>query len=190
MDPIALFRADRDRARERKDACAELATIATVSSDGLPQARTMVLRDIGERLAVFTNATSPKWWECQNVGRIAAVVWLPSLSLQYRLACALEPVPTNTVHDSWQQRPESPKRLDWFYAKLPQSSAIANRQTLLDELSALSLTEPPTAPDTARGLFLIPETVDRLDIASEDGVHDRRQYQRTSNGWSATVLVP
>ena len=77
-----------------EDPCANLCTVASVDSHGYPQARTLVLRDVKERLAIFANETSPKWREITLNARISVVVWLPALNLQYRLRCGTERGPT------------------------------------------------------------------------------------------------
>lgn len=188
--PLELLAADRAAARAADDPCAGLCTLATVDAAGHPKARMLVLRDVEGRLAVFCNETSPKWQELELSASLAAVVWLPSLQVQYRLQCDTRPVARSLVHESWQLRPEAPKRLDWFYTRVqPQSSPIASREVLLAELGRLTLREPLKAPRTAAGVFLEPFLVERLDL-NGDGVHDRRQFQRRPDGWRETVLVP
>jgi len=187
-DPLLLLAADRALARERRDPCANLCTLANVDAHGLPQVRTLVLRDVAERLAVFVNATSPKFDYLANVG---VVVWLPSLNVQYRLTCTTEPVPADIVAESWLLRPEAPKHLDWYYTTVrPQGSPIGSRERLLEALASLPLPEPLTAPDTARGFFLRPERIERLDLNQENGVHDRRRFTFGNPSWHEEVLVP
>jgi pyridoxamine 5'-phosphate oxidase len=178
MDPVSQLIRDRSAAREHNDPCANLCTTATVDQHGHPHARTLVLREIEERLAVFGNETSPKWQQMNAAGSIAVVVWLPSLNLQYR-------------HASWDLRPDVPKRMDWYYTThQPQSSKLPDRATLLRQLQALTLPEPLIAPDTASGLYLAVEVVDRLDLNQADGVHDRRHFELGDGGWVESVLVP
>lgn len=187
-DPLALLAADRALARERRDPCAALCTLANVDAGGLPQARTLVLRDVADRLAVFVNATSPKF---QHMNHVVAVVWLPTVNVQYRLTCRTEPVPAALIAESWQLRPDAPKRLDWLYTRgRAQGSPVGSREALLECLGSLSLPEPLTAPETARGFFLVPEQVERLDLNQENGVHDRRRYTRGNPTWHEEVLVP
>jgi len=190
-DPIARLLLERATARERQDPCASLCTVASVDSDGLPQARTLVLRELGSDLAVFGNRTSPKWQQMTEQAVVAVVVWLPSLNLQYRLRCRTAAVADQLVHESWLLRPLAPKKLDWFYThRQPQSTTVADRSSLLADLEALNLPEPLVAPDTAAGLYLLPTAVDRLDLGQPDGVHDRRHFERTDQGWLESVLVP
>jgi pyridoxine/pyridoxamine 5'-phosphate oxidase len=191
MNPLIQLINDRSAARDQGDPCANICTAASVDHLGHPQARTLVLREIEGRLAVFGNETSPKWREMSLDLPIAIVVWLPSLNLQYRLRCRTEPIPKDIVHESWALRPEVPKRLDWYYTNhQPQSSKLPDRETLLRQLQALSLPDPLVAPATASGLYLAPLVVDRLDLNQADGVHDRRHFELVADEWVESILVP
>ena len=194
IDPMETLQADRVLARSRQDPCADLCTLATVDTAGQPQARMLVLRDVEETLAVFVNATSPKW-ETLHDDPVSVLVWLPTVKVQYRLTCTTSSIPDQIVRSSWQLRPDPPKRMDWYYTlHQPQSSEVKSRDDLIAHLGALDLSEPLDAPDTARGLFLHTETVDRLDLGMSDGVHDRRRFKKKSandsGGWIETVLTP
>ncbi len=187
-DPLKLLARDRGLARDRQDPCAALCTLANVDEQGLPQARTLILRDLESRLAVFVNTTSPKF---PHLGTVSVVVWLPSVNVQYRLTCSTEPVPQALVAESWQLRPEPPKKMDWLYTRVQgQSTPIASRVALLETLAGLELPTPLEAPETARGLYLLPEAIDRLDLGQENGVHDRRRFRAGNPAWSEEVLVP
>jgi pyridoxamine 5'-phosphate oxidase len=188
-DPLIKLADDRRQARESDDPCAGLCTLASLNDAGWPDARTLVLRDVDGRLAVFVNATSPKF---AHLDRVSVVVWLPTINVQYRLRCTTSPVPGRLVAESWQLRPEPPKRMDWLYTlQQGQSTAIASRDALLDTLAGLALPDPLVAPETARGLFLNPEQIDRLDLGMDNGVHDRRRYlPGNPGGWIEEVLVP
>ena len=187
MDPLEQLFDDRKRARAAEDAFANLCAFATVDREGAPQVRTLVLRDVEERLAVFVNESSPKWKE---LTRPMVLIFLATLKVQYRMRCGTEPVPEQIVRDSWQLRPEAPKRMDWFYRQRAQSSEIASRELLLDELDTLTPPEPLIAPESAKGLFLVPEEIERLDLNQPNGVHDRRRWVYTDGEWVETVLVP
>lgn len=187
VSPLQWLREDRVRARALQDPYAELCALATVDARNLPQVRTLVLRDLDDRLGVFVNATSPKWPSMESV---AAVVFLASLGVQYRLSCATEPIPAELVRTSWQLRAEMPKRLDWFYENRTQSSAMGSREQLLAELAAQQVPEPLAAPESARGLYLLPDDIERLDLNQADGVHDRRRWRLVDGTWRQQVLVP
>jgi len=183
LNPIAQFHNDRAQARRNRDPCAELCALATVNAEGAPEVRTLVLRDLdspaeadGEaRLAVFINDSSPKW---PALGQASALAYFPTLKIQYRLSCATEPVPESLVQGHWRKRPSAPKKMDWYYARRAQSSTVPSRAKLLEEVDGLALPEPLIAPPSARGLYLVPFAIERLDLNQPDGIHDRRRWRR------------
>ena len=194
IDPLRRLADDRNRARERDDPWASLCTVATVTSEGEPSARVLVLRDLAtpedDRLAIFVNATSPKADEFSRSSTVAVLIYLPSLMVQYRLRCTLEAVDPAIVHENWQLRPDTPKRMDWFYQTHPQSTEFDTRDQLLDAVARIPLPEPLVAPATALGFLLEPSEIERLDIDRAGAVHDRRRYSMIDDGWEESVLVP
>lgn len=165
---------------------ANLCVLATVGADH-PEARTLVLRDVEDRLGLFFNSGSPKASEIDRSDAVTILVYLPSLSLQYRLHTTLAAIPATIVHANWQYRPDVPKKMDWLYERHPQSSVIASRQTLISQLPTAT---PESAPASAIGFYVLPLTVERLNLGQDNGVHDRRRYTLHGEMWREQVLVP
>lgn len=190
MDPWEQLHNDRAAATQAADACANLCYLATVDAAGTPQVRTLVLRDIGDgNLGIFINNTSPKWNQLD--AGVSVLVYLPSLSLQYRIQATLEPIAKSIVDQSWTLRPDTPKRLDWLYQSYQaQSSVIADQATLLSELNSQIPETPQQAPESAQGLKLVPHQIERLDLNAQGGPHHRQLFKRTNDGWHALTLIP
>ena len=200
IDPLQLLRRDRALARERGDAMAALCVFATAAND-IANVRTLVLRDIeepagpvGGRLAVFFSGTSPKATQLRATGQPQALVYLPSLGLQYRLWLRPEAVARALLEKYWPLRPVAARQLDWYYnLGTPQSGAIANRTVLRAAIAAAatdpraSLTVPPQGAD---GCFLNPDRIERLSLDDTDPPHDRCLYELVGGDWRASVLVP
>lgn len=190
IDPWAQLHSDRAAATLASDACANLCYLATVDVTGWPQIRTLVLRDVGEGdLGIFINKTSPKWGQFD--AGVSVLVYLPSLSLQYRIQASLEPIAKSTVDQSWTLRPDTPKRLDWLYQSYQaQSSVVPDQATLLNELEAQIPNTPEQAPESAQGLKLVPKQIERLDLNAQGGPHHRQLFVREHDGWQALTLIP
>ncbi|MEM9620421.1 MAG: pyridoxamine 5'-phosphate oxidase family protein [Pseudomonadota bacterium] len=187
--PLDLFADDRARARAAEDPMAHLCTVANTDAEGQPQLRTLVLRDVDDRLALFINATSPKWPSLQ--AGFAVMTYWPSVQIQYRLQVTAEPLAAETVHASWLQRPPAPQRMDWFYQQVqPQSSVINSREALLANLLKVEVPAPLKAPNNARGVLLNIAELERLDLNQPDGVHLRERFIWNDDQWQQTVLVP
>ena len=201
MNPRELFDTERSAAFEAKDPTAAVCSVANVDDQGRVQIRTLVLRNVEQNLALFVNASSPKWQSLRG-NQFAIMTYWPSQQIQYRIQVTATELDPAIVHDSWLLRPAAPKKMDWFYQKnQPQSSAITNREDLLSGIEALELAEPLAAPPGARGLILNLHEIERLDLNQSNGVHDRTRYIRTSSGpadsanaldgkWQSTTLVP
>ena len=192
MNAIDRFNSDRKLARDTKDPYASLCTLASVGADGEPHARTLVLRDVDDgknmRLGIFVNQTSPKIDQFDQSRLVTIVTYFDSLSLQYRIRCSLETISPSIVHASWLLRPSAPKRMDWLYETFPQSSPIDSRKTLLTIFDETQV--QAKAPSSARGFFINPESIERLDLNQSNGIHMRQLFEKSGTEWKSTTLVP
>ncbi|HCG71248.1 MAG TPA: hypothetical protein DE147_12335 [Gammaproteobacteria bacterium] len=186
--PLQRFYQDRQSARKAQDPMAAVCVLATVDSTGQPQARTLVLRDVPEGLAIYINASSPKWQQSQ--GRVVIQTWWPSVQIQYRMQATCQELPAEHIAESWQLRPDVPQRLDWLYQQQAQGSVVSDREELLQRLQDAPAPQPLVAPEGARGLLLIPDEVERLDLNQDNGVHDRLRYELRGDTWQMHTLIP
>ena len=187
-NPIELIREDRERARIEDDPLVDRCFLATVRDDGEPAVRTLVLRDVDSRYAVFFNATSPKFEQICESKTVEVLLWYSSVQIQYRLRCALQQIPSGIVHDQWKNKPEISRRVDHAYAVNAQSSPIPDLKRLKEMVRAQDATQ--AAPDSVIGLFLEILEIDRLNLAADDGLHLREKYLSTSDGWERQTLMP
>lgn len=168
---------------------ANLCALATVNSSGTPEVRTLVIREVESRLGIFMNATSPKFQEIRESTSVSVLAYFPSIAIQYRMHTKLLPIPTETVHAFWMNRPEIAKKMDWLYNDYAQSNVVESLGTLTRQLSASNT--PTKAPQSAVGFFLEPLlSVERLALDQHDGLHDRRKYTYHDNVWKVSQLVP
>jgi pyridoxine/pyridoxamine 5'-phosphate oxidase len=189
-DPLRRLAADRANARAANDPMAALCILATVDALGQPSARTLVLRELGSRLALFMNSTSPKFNQL-STGKTSICIYMPSIQVQYRAVVTLLPVERALIAESWQLRPHMPKVLDWFYSDVqPQSTAVDSRAELKTVLGSLLLPDPLVAPETACGFYLEPREIERLDLSHPDGLHDRVCWTLSGKIWSMETRVP
>lgn len=100
-------------------------SLATVSPDGLPDARTVVLREVDpdqERLIFFTDARSPKVGQLKTQPRAVLVMWSAELGWQLRIQidCQVE-VSGLAVSSRWARLRSTPAAQDYL-APLPPGS--------------------------------------------------------------------
>ena len=188
-NPVELFKLDQQTARNQKDPYASLCVISTISKKMLPQSRTLVLRQVEGSLAIFINKSSPKWEELKN--GVALQTYWASTQVQYRMSVSTKPIDKEIINQSWQLRPEIPKKMDWIYqSRFPQSSKVTSLDQIRSETRKFTEVEKLTATENATGLILTPQKIERLSLDTPDGIHDRKLIIHTKEGWSESQLMP
>ena len=194
-DPMALLAADRERAAAQRDPMADRCVLATVDEGGAPALRTLVLRGVDARaIQVFVNRHSPKWTELHASGRFELLCWYPSLGLQYRLRGGVEAHDPDAVRRSWMRKPYRTRLLDWYYEhEREQSAPLRCREDLIAGHRRMRARYPDPeempVPDGVRGLDLVVERAERLDLNAAP-VQERRAFTRRDGTWREMHLVP
>lgn len=188
-DPLVLLSNDRVEARRTNDPLVDRCILGTVDRNGRSALRTLVLREIDERLALFYSRSSAKHVELMNNGlRGAILIFLPSIGVQYSIESRFEDIPRSVVEEHWQLKPDAAKRMDSIYERHPQSTVIDNFESFKTLFAA---TVPPRkSPANGCGVFLVPAVVDRLELRTDPHMHDRKLFTRKDDRWHVQHLVP
>ena len=81
--------------------------------------------------------------------------------------------------------------MDWIYKNsFQQSSEVKDLDQLRAEIDKIKNVDDLKATDQATGLILKPEVIERLNLSTEDGIHDRRLYLKEEHHWIEKQLVP
>ena len=188
-DPIMLLMHDRAEARKSNDPMVDRCVLGTVNRNGHAALRTLVLRDVDDRLALFYSKSSAKHPEiATNGNRGSLLVVLPSVGVQYRIDARFEEITRSVIESHWQLKPDASKRMDAIYERHPQS-------TVIDDFDAFETLFAATAPPRQRppngvGVFVIPELVERLELLADPQMHERKIYKRLGDEWKMQPLVP
>ena len=166
-------------------------TFATASPDGVPSARTVLLKGVDDRgLVLYTNLTSRKGREALANPRAALV--LPWLPIRRQVV----------VHGTVERVGDA--EADAYFASRPRGSQLgahASRQSTvvfgLDELDrayAQAAERFPEGTEVPRpawwgGLRVVPETVEFWQ-GRVNRLHDRLRYRREGDGWVVERLAP
>ena len=191
MKPLDTFFSDQARARELGDPTAPLCVFITTESNDYPTGRTLVLRNIDGQLGVFINKSSPKW--NQKDRGVSLQTYWPSVEIQYRIKASCAALDPEMIRQSWKQRPETPKKLDWFYERQkPQSASLepAEATSFTTKLKEIALLDGSTAPDSAAGLLLVPFEFEKLELRLGDVPHNREKFILIEGHWQNYSMVP
>ena len=190
-DPLAQFRRWLEEARADGVALPEAMTLATAGADGLPSARTVLLKGAEEDgFRFFTNTESRKGRELAENPHAALVFhWMQEPRRQVTVAGRVEPLPRAESEAYFRTRPPGSRVGAWASR---QTTVIPDREALDRAFAAAQAEhgdEPPLPPWWG-GYLLTPE---RLEFWQNrpNRLHDRFRYRREADGaWIVERLAP
>lgn len=189
-EPFAQFRRWFDEAREVLETEVNAMTLATVSPDGAPSARVVLLKDLDPRGFVFyTNRLSRKGMELDASPRCALCFLWDGLARQVRVEGDAERVDDATADAYFASRPRASQLGAWAS---PQSEVVPTRESLDARLAdAEARFAGITVPRPAHwgGYRVVPRSVEFWQ-GRQSRLHDRLRYTRAGDLWRLERLAP
>ena len=129
IDPIELFQKWFKEAQDKEIRDPNAMQIATVSKNGFPSVRTVLLKDIINRNFVFyTNYESRKSREIFETGKVAICFYWKSINRQVRVVGEIDKIPEKVSDQYFESRSLGSRIGAWASI---QSQPLKNRETLL-----------------------------------------------------------
>lgn len=166
-------------------------TLATVSAEGQPSARIVLLKGFDEQGFVFyTNYLSRKGEEMAANPRVAlAFLWL-ELQRQVRIEGLAEKVDPEESTRYFQSRPKGSQIGAWAS---PQSRVIVNREEMEKRVEELEKEFQQTSelprPEHWGGYLVRPAMIEFWQ-GRTSRLHDRIRYRRSQDQWIIERLAP
>ncbi|MCU0369194.1 MAG: pyridoxamine 5'-phosphate oxidase [Cyclobacteriaceae bacterium] len=191
QDPIRQFESWFDEALRAEVLEANAMTLSTVTEEGKPSARIVLLKGIEQnRFLFFTNYQSQKGKELLNNPACALTFFWPELERQVRIEGIASRLDDKASENYFQSRPRGSQIGAWAS---PQSVIIKDRALLEDRTKALEL--------KFKGKDVLPKphqwggfSVEPLEIEFWQGrpnrLHDRIVYYQIDNSWVIHRLAP
>jgi pyridoxamine 5'-phosphate oxidase len=189
-DPIAMFRRWYDEASAAGLHEPNAMVVATVSTDGAPAARLVLLKGVSEDgFAFYTNTASRKGAELAGNPKVALLFpWHP-LERQVRVDGTATLLPRDAVDAYFAVRPRGSQLGAWASH---QSSVVDGRDELAaayDEAERRYADGDVPTPEEWGGYLVHPEAVEFWQ-GRPGRMHDRLVYRRTPDGWRTERLAP
>lgn len=189
-DPIPLFRRWLEEAVKSEIAEPNAMSLATVSGDGSPNSRIVLLKGIGDRsIRFFTNYKSNKGRDLEKNPVAAVSIWWPELERQIRIKGAVNKVSRDESDDYFQSRPRESKLGAWASE---QSSVVENRDKLRESYEAISKRFKNTTIPTPEfwGGYEIEISEIEFWQGRPSRLHDRILFTYEQDMWNHKRLQP
>ncbi len=190
-DPIAQFRVWFDAATAAGVLEANAMTLSTVTPDGKPSARIVLLKGVDERgFSFFTNYESRKGRELAATPHAALTFLWKELERQVRVEGTVTKVSPEESEAYFHSRPRNSRLGAWGSN---QSEVIANREVLEKNMADFQARYPgenvPLPPNWG-GYMVKPEAIEFWQ-GQRSRLHDRLVYRRQpDDSWLVERLAP
>ncbi|HYO38924.1 MAG TPA: pyridoxamine 5'-phosphate oxidase [Nocardioidaceae bacterium] len=195
-DPIAMFRRWLDDTVQAGVHEPNAMVVATVSADGRPSARLVLLKGLDERGFVFyTNLSSRKGEDIAANPAVSLLFPWHDLQRQVRVEGTASGVDAEESEAYFASRPRESQLGAWAS---PQSQVVPSRSTLDERyggvLARFADADAVPLPPFWGGFRVAPEAVEFWQ-GRKGRMHDRLVYRRTPDdpreaGWAVARLAP
>lgn len=189
-DPVEQFSLWFNQARDTDIPDPNAMILATVSSDGQPSQRTVLLKYYDDNgFVFFTNKGSRKAGQIKENPRVNLhFVWL-ELERQISIAGIAAPITTKESARYFMSRPRNSQIAAWVSN---QSSRIASRHLLMQKFKEMKHTFSQgdiPLPSFWGGYRVCPSSIEFWQ-GRENRLHDRFLYSRSADTWKIERLSP
>lgn len=189
-NPIVQFESWFAEAQASVDPEPYAMVLSTVTADGAPQGRTVLLRGVDDHgFVFFTNYTSAKGQALDATNRAALTFHWHGLHRQVHVEGAVERVTAVESDAYFAKRPRESQLGAWAS---DQSATIESRSMLLDRLDEVIARfdgQDVPRPDFWGGYRVIPSEIEFWQ-GQPSRLHDRLRYRSVDGEWTRAVLSP
>jgi pyridoxamine 5'-phosphate oxidase len=190
-DPIAQLQAWVEEAYAHKDIVeANAMCVATVSANGQPSSRMVLMRGLDARgLTFYTSYDSRKGQELSQNPRVAATMYWAPLHRQVRIEGVATKLGEDESDRYFSSRPRGHQLGAWASE---QSEPVAKRNDLLERLEHFEQRfegEDVPRPHSWGGYVIAPQRFEFWQ-GRDNRLHDRIEYEREARGWTIRRLQP
>jgi pyridoxamine 5'-phosphate oxidase len=190
-DPLLLFSTWMEEATNSGNPDPTAMTLSTIDQNGSPSSRVVLLKKIEKgKLVFFTNYHRRKAREIRMLSKVASHFFWPELERQVKITGKAAPLDQEGSDLYFSSRPFESKVAAWAS---PQSEVVPDRAFLEQEFRKY-LAKFKVAKEVPRPAYWGGFAIEPLRMEFWQGgkhrLHDRIEYTRKNELWSAVRLAP
>ena len=187
--PFVLLRGWIELATAERIVEPTAACLSTVSAQGRPSSRMVLLRAVEESgITFFTNYQSRKGQALTENPVACLNLWWAGLERQVRIEGRVEAVEPEVSDQYWRERPRESQLAS---AASPQSSPIEDRHLLFEKMRELSERFPTEVPRPGHwGGYRLKSDYFEFWQGGVSRLHDRFEYRLQDGEWFIQRLAP
>jgi pyridoxamine 5'-phosphate oxidase len=178
------------RAAEQEPESGTAMTLSTVSADGRPSSRVVLLKHLDDAgLVFYTNYTSRKALDLSAVPYAAVSFYWPSIERQVRVEGHVEKVSAEESDAYFESRPRESQVGAWASRQSDTLASAGDLEQRVNRIQERFADRRIPRPDFWGGYRLHPERIEFW--RSRPGrLHERTLFERDGDGWSIRSLYP
>lgn len=166
-------------------------SLATVSADGRPSIRIVLLKGVEDgKFLFYTNYQSKKGVQLEANPACALTFFWPELERQVRIEGSVERVSLEKSTEYFQSRPRGSQLGAWVS---PQSSPVKDRSILEQRMQEIEKkfegADPLPKPQQWGGYAVNPYLIEFWQ-GRPNRLHDRIEFVKTDSSWTMNRLAP
>ena len=189
-DPIQQFKTWFDHALNSKVTEANAMVLSTVSSEGLPSGRVLLLKNVEDSgFTFFTNYSSSKAKDLEANPKASMTFFWPELEQQIRISGTIEKLDSTISDTYFYSRPRA-SQISALASN--QSARLENRDKLMREVERIEKlyeNKEIPRPENWGGYMLKPVSVEFWQ-GRASRLHDRFLYELIDGEWQISRLAP
>lgn len=189
-DPSLQFDKWYKDALENEEKFPNAMTLSTVSADGKPSSRIVLLKGYDDSgLRFYTNSNSRKGVEIEGNPNGSLCFWWASLERQVRMEGRITLLSREETDNYFESRPDESKIGAWIS---DQSKVVESREVLEKKFSKFKKKyegKKIPRPDFWKGYKLAPQVYEFWQ-GRDNRLHDRFRYSFKNTGWQIERLYP